>query len=352
METSKHSLASYIGDLKQTLYLTHRCTHVSMLNDNTLLIAADKENAEKRISLDKIRRLVIIGHIGNVDSEVLYRLMIKQITVDFMDVWGYPQGQLEASNKDENYYITVQENFYHSSDALDLAKRVIMAKVVNGRELIRRKADLQRTMWDLCYSNIYCAKNVPELLGAEGFASHMYFSLWVDLIKPYGFEWTGRLKHPAPDPVNYMLSFGYTILRNRLASALKANGLNPRIGYFHSQRGTHCALASDLMEQFRPFVETTVLKLIRKYAVKPSDFIKDKNGLFKHKDKETFSVILHAFEHMFSNIYNIYWGCNSCWNRQRRSLNELIEDCAQNYALLLKNSDTVCTWRLVPCKDF
>jgi hypothetical protein len=61
---------------------------------------------------------------------------------------------------------------------------------------------------------------------------------------------------------------------------------------------------------------------------------------------------LHAFEHMFSNIYNIYWGCNSCWNRQRRSLNELIEDCAQNYALLLKNSDTVCTWRLVPCKDF
>lgn len=69
METSKHSLASYIGDLKQTLYLTHRCTHVSMLNDNTLLIAADKENAEKRISLDKIRRLVIIGHIGNVDSE-------------------------------------------------------------------------------------------------------------------------------------------------------------------------------------------------------------------------------------------------------------------------------------------
>ena len=94
METSKHSLASYIGDLKQTLYLTHRCTHISMLNDNTLLIAADKENAEKRISLDKIRRLVIIGHIGNVDSEVLYRLMIKQITVDFMDVWGYPQGQL------------------------------------------------------------------------------------------------------------------------------------------------------------------------------------------------------------------------------------------------------------------
>ena len=188
METSKHSLASYIGDLKQTLYLTHRCTHASMLNDNTLLIAADKENAEKRISLDKIRRLVIIGHIGNVDSEVLYRLMIKQITVDFMDVWGYPQGQLEASNKDENYYITVEENVYHSSDALDLAKRVIMAKVVNGRELIRRKADLQRTMWDLCYSNIYCAKNVPELLGAEGFASHMYFSLWGDLIKPYGFE--------------------------------------------------------------------------------------------------------------------------------------------------------------------
>lgn len=56
-----------------------------------------------------------------------------------------------------------------------------MAKVVNGRELIRRKADLQRTIWDLCYSNIYCAKNVSELLGAEGFASHMYFHYGVIL---------------------------------------------------------------------------------------------------------------------------------------------------------------------------
>ena len=84
METSKHSLASYIGDLKHTLYLTHRCTHVSMLNDNTLLIAADKENAEKRISLDKIRRLVIIGHIGNVDSEVLYRLEVVSLDIHIL----------------------------------------------------------------------------------------------------------------------------------------------------------------------------------------------------------------------------------------------------------------------------
>ncbi|MGN0916168.1 MAG: CRISPR-associated endonuclease Cas1 [Succinivibrio sp.] len=351
METSRQSLASFIEESKQTLYLTHRCTHVSLLNNATIQIAADEENPEKRISLDKIRRLVIIGHIGHIDSDVLYRMMIKKISVDFMDIWGYPQGQLEASDKEENYFITVQQNFFHASKALEFAKQVIMAKIINGHELIRRKSDLNKNYWHVISSNIKYANNFKELLGAEGYASHVYFSLWGCLLKNYGFDWQGRQKHPALDPVNYMLSLGYTLLRNRLASALKSKGLNPRIGYFHIQRGTHCALASDLMEQFRPFVDTTVLKLIRKSIVKTNDFLYE-NGGCRCKCNDTFSVILHAFESMFANIYNIYWGCNSCWTRYRRSLNDLIEDCAQNYSLLLQRRDTICSWRLAPCKDF
>lgn len=353
METSKHSLASFIGDLKQTLYLTHHCTKVSLnTSENALQIIPDKKAAEITVSLDKIRRLVIVGRIGNVDSEVLYRLMVKHIPVDFQDVFGYPVGQLEATASEENYFISAQENFFHCCKALELAKRIVLAKIGNERELIRRKADLPKGTWRVLEDNVRYSSDFDKLRGAEGFASRQYFLLWGQLIEPYGFNWEGRMKHPSPDPVNYLLSFGYTQLRNRLSSALKANGLNPRLGFNHAIRGTHCALASDLMEQFRAFVDTTVLKMIRQYRVKPDDFSQNEKGLFYPKDNKIFSTVLHSFEDMFSNIYRIYWGCNSVWNPVKRSLNDLIEDCAQNYALLLQNKDTVCTWRIVPCRDF
>lgn len=353
METSKHSLASFVGDLKQTLYLTHHCTKVSLNSTGTaVLIVPTEKAAEITVSLDKIRRLVIIGRVGKVDSEVLYRLMIRHIPVDFQDVFGYPVGQLEATNKDENYFISAQENFFHSSKALELSKRIVLAKIGNERELIRRRADLPVGTWKMLENNVRYSNDFDKLRGAEGFASRQYFLLWDELITPYGFSWGGRMKHPSPDPVNFLLSFGYTQLRNRLSSALKANGLNPRLGFFHAIRGSHCALASDLMEQFRAFVDTTVLKMIRQNRVKPNDFCQNGEGKFQPRDNSVFSVVLHSFEDMFSNIYKIYWGCNSVWNPQQRSLNDLIDDCAQNFALLLQNKDTVCTWRLVPCRDF
>lgn len=57
---------------------------------------------------------------------------------------------------------------------------------------------------------------------------------------------------------NALLNYGYTILRAATARAVVAAGLHPTIGLFHSNRGNAFALADDLVEPFRPLVDSAV----------------------------------------------------------------------------------------------
>lgn len=62
----------------------------------------------------------------------------------------------------------------------------------------------------------------------------------------------------AVEDANALLNYGYTVLRAATARAVVAAGLHPTIGLFHSNRGNAFALADDLMEPFRPLVDSAV----------------------------------------------------------------------------------------------
>lgn len=57
---------------------------------------------------------------------------------------------------------------------------------------------------------------------------------------------------------NIGLNYGYAVLRAAAARAVVASGLNPALGVFHRNRHNPLCLADDLMEPFRPFVDTVV----------------------------------------------------------------------------------------------
>lgn len=62
--------------------------------------------------------------------------------------------------------------------------------------------------------------------------------------------------------VNALLNYGYTVLRAATARAVLASGLHPTIGVHHANRLNAFALADDLMEPFRPFVDAVVHQLV------------------------------------------------------------------------------------------
>jgi len=72
-----------------------------------------------------------------------------------------------------------------------------------------------------------------------------------------------RRDREAPD-INGLLNYGYTIMRSLVARAVVAAGLHPSIGIHHANRGNAFALADDLVEPFRPLVDTLALRLAQK----------------------------------------------------------------------------------------
>ncbi len=127
--------------------------------------------------------------------------------------------------------------------------------------------------------NLDGAKNLETLLGYEGAgASAHYRAFRQFLVHDWGF--TTRQFRPPPDPINAMLSLGYTLLHNHIYAFINVVGLDPYCGYFHQPRHGHAALASDLMEEFRSIiVNGYVLSLINKNRVRPEDFNQTKKGI-------------------------------------------------------------------------
>ena len=120
-------------------------------------------------------------------------------------------------------------------------------------------------------------ENSEELLGLEGEAASVYFSVFDELIlqQKKDFYFHGRNKRPPLDNVNAMLSFAYSLLASMCGSALESVGLDPYVGFFHTDRPGRMSLALDLMEEFRSIMaDRFVLTLINKRIMKSDHFMK------------------------------------------------------------------------------
>lgn len=89
------------------------------------------------------------------------------------------------------------------------------------------------------------------------------------------FDFTRRNRRPPRDPINALLSLGYSLLVRDLTFICHAVGFDPFIGFYHQPRFGRPALALDLMEGFRPLVvDSAVLTAINTRMVTPDDFLR------------------------------------------------------------------------------
>jgi CRISPR-associated protein Cas1 len=116
------------------------------------------------------------------------------------------------------------------------------------------------------------AKRIDQVRGFEGSGTSAYFRALGYLLQGE-MEFTRRTRNPPLDPVNSLLSFGYTLVLHNMYSYICARGLYPGVGILHSPGHGHPALASDLIEEFRaPIVDGLVLGLVNRRQVQKADF--------------------------------------------------------------------------------
>jgi CRISPR-associated endonuclease Cas1 len=115
---------------------------------------------------------------------------------------------------------------------------------------------------------------------------------------PAAMPYAGRQHHPPPDPVNALLSLGYTLLLTRVQAEIAAVGLDPLVGVYHQPRPGKPALACDLIEPFRaPVVDQLVVGQVRQGCYRREHFEDSAKGMRLKSDD--FRRFLKVFEDRF-----------------------------------------------------
>jgi CRISP-associated protein Cas1 len=163
---------------------------------------------------------------------------------------------------------------------LNIARQCVLGKLANIRVmLLRTNRELERPELTNAIDRVKEAERSAEkcrdldvLRGHEGDGSAAYFGVFGHMIKQ-ALSFPGRVRRPPTDPVNAMLSFGYTLLHNDLHGACNVVGFDPYVGYLHADRYGRANLPLDLMEEFRPIViDSVVLTCINKRIIQQDDF--------------------------------------------------------------------------------
>ncbi len=244
------------------------------------LIVEKDDSTLLDIPANKVQGVLIFGNVQFTTQAV--QLMFQQgVEMAIFTRHGKLLGQITSPlNKN---VILRQKQYALQADpsfSLALAKVFVRAKLSNALEFVREfnhnhtgkcpENQIQRLA--AMSENIESVKELESLLGNEGAAAAIYFDLFSNMLL-HTFEFNGRKKRPATDPVNALLSFGYTLIYNEIESLLDGMGFDPYLGFYHEPRYGHATLASDLMEEFRtPLIDRLTLNLINNRVLKEDDF--------------------------------------------------------------------------------
>lgn len=112
--------------------------------------------------------------------------------------------------------------------------------------------------------------SINSLTGLEGQVAAAWFALLSLVLPTWGFN--GRNRQPPRDPVNALLSLGYTLMLGEVRHALLIAGFDPALGFLHQDYAGRESLPLDVLEIFRATVDTLVLQWLQRNSVDKSLF--------------------------------------------------------------------------------
>jgi len=260
------------------LYVVEQGTKLS-IDHRRLVIEKDGE-ALMKVPLAHTNAVILFGNIS-LTTPTMKHLLREGIDALFLTSHGDYEGRLVG--KMSNFGLLRQsqyEQMKQESFALPMAQNMIYGKCHNMHIFIRRyqqrqdDLEMQQSLDRLkaMRDSTQRTTKLSGLRGVEGSATALYFSL---LRKVFKHDWAfdNRNRRPPLDPVNVLLSFGYTLLARELEASVYIVGLDPYIGLFHTVEYGRPSLALDLMEEFRPIiVDSVVLRCLNNEIITHNDF--------------------------------------------------------------------------------
>ncbi|MGE0827506.1 MAG: CRISPR-associated endonuclease Cas1 [Candidatus Binatia bacterium] len=284
------------------LYLIEQGAVLRKTGDRLIVEKDAKELLE--VECFKIDTVFLFGNV-HVTTPALTELLEHGIELAFLTMGGRLKGQLTPP-KAKNILLRMAQ-YQKGQDSIwrrDLARTVVDGKIRNGLALLHRQ---QRNYPDRGFSpyrdelqglrdKVQAVETLESLRGLEGAAARSYFAAFA-LACRTELQFEGRRRRPPTDPINALLSFGYTLVTAELTSLLDAMGYDPYLGVYHQLDYGRPSLALDLLEEFRvPAVDRLVLNLTNLRTLQASDFVTDSESGGLRLDRKALGKFFRAYE--------------------------------------------------------
>lgn len=267
------------------LYLNSQGVKVG--KSGAVLQVREEKALLQEVRIGEICQVSLMGNV-QISTQAVQALCEAEVPICYFSMSGWFYGITMGLNqrnvflRRSQYRLAEQDYFVKA-----VARRLVAGKIRNQRTLLQRNhvEPNRSTLAGLkgMADRAERALSLEELLGIEGNAARLYFGDFAGMIKPdeeqnageFGFDFEGRNRRPPRDPVNALLSLGYSLLTKDLTVACYAVGFDPYIGYYHQPRFGRPALALDLMEPFRPLIaDSAVLTAINTGMVTLKDLVR------------------------------------------------------------------------------
>lgn len=290
------------------IYLVQQGAKLSIHNGR--LQVQQEEQTLLSTPLGQVSEVVIFGNVG-LTTPAIGALLAAGKDVVFLTEDGQFKGRLVG---EITPHVPLRRAQYRRMEdptfVLRTAQGIVKAKLAHQRTLLQRHnrelgdpevaAAIERLAEAI--ETVERRTTLSALTGHEGAATAAYFGGYRRF---FGAEWRfeRRARRPPPDPVNVLLSLGYTLLANTARGAVQAVGLDPYAGFLHEYAYNRPSMALDLLEEFRPVVDGIVLWACRGGQVTPADFTPGPPERPVVLSEEGLRRFLKAYEQRLSQPY-------------------------------------------------
>ena len=281
-------------------------TYGSYLRKSGDCFLVKTEDKTYEISVRKVDS-IMIATSAYLSTDALKMAIENNIDVVFLDEFGDPYGRVWHSKLGSTVLIRRKQlEISAINEGLELAKEWIIKKVENQIDFLGR---LKRPREDKAERIGESIKGLEEIkqriaslagtiderrgtiMALEGAAGRIYFDS-LSYVMPERFKFDGRSRNPAKDEFNALLNYAYGVLYSLVEKACIIAGLDPYIGFLHTDNYNKKSLVFDLIEMYRIFAEETVVYLFSGRKMKIEHFEKLKGGYTLNKEGK--AVLIEA----------------------------------------------------------
>ncbi|MCW4018970.1 MAG: CRISPR-associated endonuclease Cas1 [Candidatus Bathyarchaeota archaeon] len=248
------------------------------------LIMIDEKNVEVPvIKVDNIW----ISTSALVSTDAIQCAMKNNIDIVFLDKYGDPYAriwhpnlgstplirrrQLEASTNDKGLDLIKEWTEKKLKNQINLLKKLKKTRPVQQKQIASVIEQIQKYTQQICKLEGKIDENRQKILGLEGISSRIYFETLSSTLSQK-WKFNGRSRRPAKDPFNCTLNYGYGVLYSIVERTCILAGLDPYVGFLHTDDYNKKSFVFDIIEQYRSHVDEIVLFLFTRKMVNDNCF--------------------------------------------------------------------------------